>query len=84
MRKIYKYNLFHNSSCPVILTRTGKIVHVGFDPLGIGSIWIEVEPDSDMVNRQLYIVATGGELPDAATNHVGSFVDGQFVWHIYE
>ena len=58
-------------------------VHVGLDPQGRASVWIEVDPDGDATNCTVTIVATGETIPEDAGQYVGSFVDGAFVWHVY-
>jgi hypothetical protein len=59
-----------------------KVLHVGLDPAGAASMWIEMTPGMYVEVVDFYIVPTGGGVPDKA-EHVGSLVQGPFVWHVY-
>lgn len=58
-------------------------VHVGHDPQGNASIWVEVDPDGPPTRCKVSIVGTGEPIPEDAGQHAGSFVEGPFVWHIF-
>ena len=60
-----------------------KVVHVGPDPQGVPCVWVEHGHDSvHPTNLRLEIVGTGERVPRDMT-HVGTFIDGRFVWHVY-
>lgn len=58
-------------------------VHVGLDPAGRPSVWIEVDPDGPVTNCTVTIVGTGETIPSDAGQYAGSFVDRSFVWHVH-
>lgn len=61
------------------------VVHVGLDPEGVPCVWVEhvVGPEDDLRPVYFYTVGTGWNMPEGWV-HVGSFVDGNFVWHLYK
>lgn len=50
---------------------------------GEPTMWCEVDPEAANVNQTVYVVGTGMELPDKKVRHIGSVIDGSFVWHFY-
>lgn len=83
---IYKY--------PLVITDEQEIelhlmswMHVGLDPNGCPCVWAlvdlsrPIQPDT----YTIFIHGTGHPLPDdtAGRDHLGSFVDGSFVWHVF-
>lgn len=59
------------------------IIDTAFDADGNLCVWAEVRPSEPLVTRRLAVVGTGHDIPDNGA-HVGSVIDGMFVWHIYE
>lgn len=47
-------------------------------------IWAEVDPESEVKAKTLFIVGTGKYVPDAVTRFIGTFQQSPFVWHLYE
>lgn len=60
-----------------------KAIHVGLDPRDEPCMWAEV--DSRMAKGEFvfFVVGTGNPMPVEAKTHLGSFVMGPFVWHLY-
>jgi hypothetical protein len=52
---------------------------------GVPTLWCDVDADADGVafKREFCVVGTGHTAPSDG-EHVGSVIDGQFVWHIFE
>lgn len=82
---IHKYKI-GPASISGIRARSGPVRHVGADPQGDLCVWIEVDPNEEELHvRKFLIVGTGGEVPDnRIVAHVGSTVEGAYVFHIYE
>lgn len=78
MRTIWKFK----ATLPVEADAEGIVRLVGLDPMGVMCVWIEVDSSAPTVVREFAIVGTGHPVPKGT--HVGSFVDGMFVWHVYE
>lgn len=88
MRIIYKYEL-RAPGCRTLvkgvdLTGGDSAVHVGADPRGVLCVWIEHKDASRLPpdRTSFTVYATGMVIPDGET-HVGSFIDGAYVWHVY-
>jgi len=59
-------------------------VLAGLDPATGGpALWIELDPDAPRVDRHFVVRGTGHPI-DEDEIHVGSLIDRNFVWHIYE
>lgn len=61
-----------------------RVVHVAMQGADL-CVWAEVEddPQRPMVAVQWRVIGTGHPVP-AVGEHVGSCLDGAFVWHVYE
>lgn len=59
-----------------------KVVDVAMQG-GFPHLWVEVQ-DPEKVERRLFeVFGTGHPIPDEY-DHVGTFHDPPFVWHVYE
>lgn len=85
MKTIHKYPLGY-ANISGIRARSGPVRHVGADPKGDLCVWIEVDTNEEELHvRKFIIVGTGREVPnDLILEFVGSTVEGDFVFHIYE
>lgn len=62
----------------------GHIQHVGIDPESRGiAFWAQVDPEAPARLRRFQIFGTGWAIPSDA-NPVGTAIDGDFVWHLFE
>ncbi len=78
--RIFKYPITLDDAIPM---PDGVVVLVGLDPAGSVCVWVQhADPDGRKIDRDLFIVGTGHEVPQPA-NHLGSFVQGPYVWHVY-
>jgi hypothetical protein len=66
----------------VFVTAGAHPIFVGLDPQGVPSIWWEVNAQAVAAERRIVVVGTGNRVPPGCV-HIGSFVDGQYVWHVY-
>lgn len=83
MKTIYKYPLEIKGEQTIKTGGDGaNIIHVGLDPMGTPCIWLEVDTLWPYKDLPIYIVGTGNPIPEGR-GHVGSFVQGPFVWHVY-
>jgi hypothetical protein len=44
--------------------------------------WAEVDPEAPTLRVDVITVGTGWDIPESA-KHVGTVLDGAFVWHVY-
>lgn len=56
---------------------------VGRDSTGAPCIWALVDIDAVMTQRRVVVHGTGHPVEEDPSTHVGSFVDGPFVWHVF-
>lgn len=84
MKTVWKFPIRIEDAQAILLPPYAEILHVGLDTVGEPCIWAKVERTDVRVHRTLYIVGTGHDLPDGDNRHVGSFVHGIFVWHVWE
>ena len=83
MKVVWKFAL--GMGLNVITVPVGaKIVHIEMQD-GFPQLWAEIsDPSSSHVEvRQFEIFGTGHPIPDKA-QHVGTFLDPPYVWHVYE
>jgi len=59
-----------------------KVVHFGMQN-GTAMVWVEVNVTNLVALRDLRIYGTGHEIPEDS-RHVGTCLDGEFVWHLYD
>lgn len=59
-----------------------RIIHVGLDPIGTPCLWARVNTAHPMTLVEVILVGTGWEM-NAHGEHLGSFVQGGFVWHVF-
>lgn len=84
MKTIYKYPIAIEGFQSIEIVKGGVPIHAGLDPNGVPCIWCEVE--AGRVRQEplhVFVVGTGGPMADRSTQHIGSFVQDSFVWHIY-
>lgn len=81
---ILKYILEIVHMQALTISAGSKILMVGLDPNGKPALWLETPREQHkVVQIQIYIVGTGQDVPQGTT-HVGSFVQHQYVWHVYQ
>lgn len=83
MRTIFKYPIEITNRQIITSPLCSEIRHVGLDPSGQPCMWAEADFDLPPDPWTLYIIGTGHPIPNEATRHIGSFVQGPFVWHAY-
>lgn len=97
MQTIYKYPLEIADRQIVVLPDGAEIRLVGCDPNGEPCIWAQVDSEEEVHNHRVFwLYGTGHPIavnfppPDTVQSenplleHRGSFLQRQFVWHLYE
>jgi hypothetical protein len=83
-KTIWKYEILVGA--PVVIEMSpwnARPIHGGFDTQGRVCLWFEVKPEMVSIKRTFQVFGTGQPIPDG-WDHRWSFIDGPFVWHIYE
>ena len=83
--EVWKFPISITDEQLISMPRMANIIHVGLDPSGTPCIWAEVNTDDQVRPRAIAVVGTGRPIPEDApiARHIGSFVQGRFVWHVY-
>jgi len=82
MKKIYKYPFDITDVQKIGIPVNHDVVRVGLDPSGTPCIWAKVNPEEIDIEKEVYVFETGHDIPDQKT-HVGSFIQNEFVWHLF-
>lgn len=77
--QVWKYKLNWGETT---LKLTGDAVHFAIQD-GVPCLWAESYPEQETRDRYFKIVGTGHEV-DGDSWHVGSVLDGPYVWHLYQ
>lgn len=86
MRVIHKYPFEADATKiqKLKLPHGGRIVFVGLDCDRVPALWIEFEKDASVLRPEdIFVIGTGMDIPGYARHHLGTFLQGIFVWHIY-
>lgn len=82
-KRIFKYEL-HPLQKTMLVHDGCKFLSVQVQR-GIPCVWVEVDTDMISIEIPIYIIPTGGQLPDANCEYLGTFQleDGDLVFHVY-
>jgi len=81
MKTIYKYEL-RSQDASMKLPKGAEILTVQIQD-GRPMIWALVDPENVLVDRFISIVGTGWQVEDN-TKYICTFMEGYFVWHVFE
>ena len=79
--QIWKYQLEPAATTQLRVPAPAKPIHVGIDANGYACVWFEVIEDQPTQAITLRRIGTGWKF--SGGEHLGSYVEGPFVWHIY-
>lgn len=81
-KTIWKFAIHPLGTSSLLMPADARPVLVGMMRSGFYA-WFELDSDQLMVERTFRIVPTGGDI-EIGWKHIGSFIDGLCVWHLYE
>ena len=81
MKKIYKYELT-SQNCTLKLPKDAEILTVKLQN-ATPTLWALVDPEAELENRHICIIGTGWEVEDTM-KYITTYIDGYFVWHVFE
>lgn len=85
MTTIWRYNFDVDDAVTIKAPLPARVLrHVEASGPGLLSVWVEVTPGREQVERHLLVVGTGNPMPLDAGDHVGTVVALPFVWHVFE
>lgn len=82
MKKVFKYP-FPIGAFNLEMPNGAKILHVGIQG-HTPCLWAEVSPDDQHELRRFIVHGTGHPIMEDGRKHIETFLDGSFVWHLYE
>ena len=83
MTRVFKYAIEHGRTT-IGMPEGSTVVHVAMQDKHV-TLWAEVTDGGQPELREFLIVGTGQTIPDRVPfQHVGTVMDGPFVWHVYE
>lgn len=83
MKTIYKYPIQITDEQEITMPIGAEVIHAGLDPQGMPCLWAKVESDNPTEDVSVLVVGTGNPIMFHTERHVGSFVQGPFVWHVF-
>jgi hypothetical protein len=85
MKTIFKYPIKIQGEFEMELPQDAKILKVDAKQ-GLPCMWAMVNPEAPKTKRKFHIFGTGHALPEKidALDHVGTFIEGHLVWHLFE
>jgi hypothetical protein len=83
MITIYKYPIGIVDEQQVRMPCGASIIHVGLDPQGDPCLWAQVDTQQALEHVTIFVVGTGEPFPEDSEMHLGSFVQGPFVRHVF-
>lgn len=86
MRTVWKYEFpIDRIAGDVEMPEGARIIHVDQQREMVATWWAEIpDPTAPLVARTFVVVGTGHTIPGDGLTHVGTVLDGPFVWHLYE
>lgn len=83
MITIYKYEIRITDRQMVEMPIGAQLLHAGLDPNGVPCIWAKVRSDNEAEEREIHVYGTGHRMSGQSYNHVGTFNQNSFVWHVF-
>jgi hypothetical protein len=83
MKTIYKFPLAIESTQHLSLPAEFKVALVGLDPQEQPCLWLILDSTHLTYLTKIFIVGTGQPIPPQAKEHLGSFVQTEYVWHVF-
>jgi hypothetical protein len=78
---IKKYTLEFTDT-QIITIPDGDLLHLG-EQNGKLCMWVAEEQDAKYVNFTIFLVGTGHDVPEEATEHLGTVIMKNLVWHVF-
>jgi hypothetical protein len=83
MKTIWKFPIKITDYQVLTVPINWEPIHVGLDPQGTPCIWAEVDSEKKTEPCNIYVYGTGHQADIDTQVHIGSLVQGPFVWHVY-
>jgi hypothetical protein len=82
MQTIYKYPFQVDDEVRIEMPENARVLHVGLQGAQ-PCLWAMVDPENRPVIHRFRVFGTGHPMPTAVGEHVATFQQGPFVWHMF-
>ena len=82
MRTIWKFPLQHEADT-YLVPKGATPIHVAMQN-DLICVWMTVDSKANRVERRISIHGTGNSLDHVGGRHIGSVLDGVYVWHVFD
>jgi hypothetical protein len=80
MKQIWKYQVENLIEMP----KEAEILTVKVQDSFNVCIWAKVDPEKETEIRAFEVIGTGHPFDDTNKEYIGTYLDGPFVWHLFE
>jgi hypothetical protein len=80
MKQIWKYQVENLIEMP----KEAEILTVKVQDSFNVCIWAKVDPEKETEIRAFEVIGTGHPFDDTNKEYIGTYLDGTFVWHLFE
>lgn len=80
---IWKFKIPITDLIELEMPKGAQVIHVEGQG-ACGSMWAIVKPTAERVKRQFYLIGTGHNFDKEGKCYMGTFLTGEFVWHLFE
>jgi hypothetical protein len=80
MKQIWKFKVMGVIEMP----KGAEILTVKVQDLNNVCIWTKVDPEMETESRMFVVIGTGHSFDDTNKEYIGTYLDGPFVWHLFE
>ena len=83
MKVVYKYPVSLSVKFSFQIPQYAEVLSVGMQN-GSPQMWVLLDPDARGIIRTFSIFGTGCEISHPNVEYVGTFQNGDLVWHLFE
>jgi len=80
MKQIWKYKVMGAIEMP----KGAEILTVKVQDSFNVCIWAKVDPEMEKESRLFVVIGTGHSFDDTNKEYIGTYIEGPFVWHLFE
>lgn len=81
--QVWKYPLLVQEEQVIWMPEGAKVILLAMQG-AVPTLWAMLDPEKVAVPRRIVLHGTGHEFDATGLEHLGSVVDGRFVWHYFE
>lgn len=82
-RTIWKFPIKIQEEQTITVPGNPTFLHAGLDPSGQACVWAMVYPGDEKREHKILLRGTGHPIEVPFGLHLGTFLQGEFVWHVF-